>query len=645
MMRYTLAGLLLVTSVTWGWANTYRVTNTADSGTGSLRWAIDQANKHIGRDKVIFRPGLKGKVIRPASQELPWLMDHRTVIQGDVDSDGVPDIALNGSNLATGSGLSVRGRYCTISGLAITGFPDHGIDIGDPGHCTVRGCHLGVNLAGTRAVGNGRGGLICVGGGSNLIGGPLPAHHNYFGTPAAGGTTKLCIQVSNSPDNVIVGNRFGITRDGAAVLGDCDIGIVLDAATNTQVGGVAPGERNIFGGLQYGVMLAYTCVGNAIVGNTFGLLPDGETLAPISYACIRLSQGAQGNRIGGAAAGEGNVFAGCPVGVHLVDSGTTKNRVQGNAFGTNLPGTTQRRLETGVLVERSAGGQTIGGGTAAAGNTFCCKSGKLAVSRGVWFYQAGEGSVVRNNVFGVLPSGEPASMMNCGVSVDSVGVRVADNRFVRVVSGLITSGLGGKPAIYHNTFSRCGYAVQIMGDSWPVLGNLGNSRTDDDGRNLFRRSNLLAIQNNTAHLIRAEGNDFGTTVAAEIDARIEDRKDYPAQGPVDYDPLIGGIHPTGAWGPALTVSAVALPVGSGAEVVFSLSAPASVTVSVLNITGRPVAMVAGDQALQAGTQRVVWSGRTVAGTQAPAGRYVVRVQARDEDGGTAQALASVAVVR
>ena len=41
-------------------AETYWVTSLADSGTGSLRTAIGQANSHLGPDEVVFHPSLSG---------------------------------------------------------------------------------------------------------------------------------------------------------------------------------------------------------------------------------------------------------------------------------------------------------------------------------------------------------------------------------------------------------------------------------------------------------------------------------------------------------------------------------------------------------------------------------------------------------
>ena len=66
-----------------------------------------------------------------------------------------------------------------------------------------------------------------------------------------------------------------------------------------------------------------------------------------------------------------------------------------------------------------------------------------------------------------------------------------------------------------------------------------------------------------------------------------------------------------------------------------------VAVDVLNIAGRPVATVRRDSATLPGLQRVLWSGQSDRGTQAPDGTYLVRIAARDDDGQQAQSLCSL----
>jgi len=96
-----------------------------------------------------------------------------------------------------------------------------------------------------------------------------------------------------------------------------------------------------------------------------------------------------------------------------------------------------------------------------------------------------------------------------------------------------------------------------------------------------------------------------------------------------------------AWVTALS----AVPTPGGAQVVFTLSAPARVQAEVLNIAGRPVKLLAADRECAAGTQTLVWTGQSDAGLPVPNGRYLIRLTARGADGASSQALSTVLIER
>ena len=71
--------------------NNFTVKNLKDSGSGSLRQAIEDANQTAGADKIQFSSQLKGKEIILTSGELE--------ISDDVSIDGGGiDITINGNN-------------------------------------------------------------------------------------------------------------------------------------------------------------------------------------------------------------------------------------------------------------------------------------------------------------------------------------------------------------------------------------------------------------------------------------------------------------------------------------------------------------------------------------------------------------------
>ncbi len=93
-------------------------------------------------------------------------------------------------------------------------------------------------------------------------------------------------------------------------------------------------------------------------------------------------------------------------------------------------------------------------------------------------------------------------------------------------------------------------------------------------------------------------------------------------------------------------SAAAAPTPQGgAQVTFTLSAPAAVEVAVSNIAGRLVRRVATDAEGVVGLNTLVWDGRAENGLPTPSGRYLVRITARTESGSQSQVMAGVNVLR
>jgi hypothetical protein len=256
----------------------------------------------------------------------------------------------------------------------------------------------------------------------------------------------------------------------------------------------------------------------------------------------------------------------------------------------------------------------------------------------------GAGSLIRYNHCGVRPGGGNAQGLSEGIAVREVTARVLDNEIANASEGILVGKAGATPVIARNTVRNCTRAVYIEEDAQPSLGNLGDANANNDGGNVFGGSNYEFIHNETPNAIKAEGNDFGTTVRADVNAKIYDKQDNASLGRVDFDPLLGGVAPTG--GLLTATGASALPGrGGGAEVVFTLSSSAEVSVTVLNLAGRPVATVCRSRPTQAGLQRLAWSGRSDQGMAVPSGLYLVRIDAHGEHGQQATALARLLLTR
>jgi hypothetical protein len=629
-------------------AGTIWVANTSDKDYGSLRWAIDYANRRSGPDEITFDPVLAGSVIFPRSQ-LPDIADDQTTIDGDVNDDGKPDIAISGRKAGSAHGLVVKGDQCAVRSLTITAFSGTGVVLFGASGCHITGCAFGVAALSRFERGVGQGAIRLWDSHNNTIGGTTPRQRNIL--TSGRNSAFPCIAMRKSSDNVVIGNYFGLAPNGSKLLGSAWDGIVITnasgAVNGNRIGGTAPGAGNVFAGIRSAVVLS-GATNTQILGNLFGLKADGETLAPVS-ACVKLGAGTTDTQIGGTTAGARNIFAGVLkwYAIDIGGSDTADNVIQGNYFGTNQAGTEPRRLGGSVIIWQGAGAQAIGGSTSAAGNYI---TGFRTDGPADGIQISGNSSAgIQNNAFGLLPAGGAATGLGTAIGVYKGSAWIVDNTITHAaVSGIRVWADGAYVSAFSNTFRHCREAVYASHDVTCRLGNLGNASGGDDGGNKFHPSNDWFIYNTTAHTLKAEGNDFFTTSMAAIDAKIFDQLDCPSAGRVDYIPLEGGVIPTGGTSLAalaLTNAAAVPTKRGGAEIAFSLSAPANVTVSVLNVAGRPVATVARDQAAQAGTQRIMWSGQTNRGVAAPGGTYIVRIAARGDDGSQTQTLASLPMHR
>lgn len=156
---------------------TIYVTSTGDSGSGSLREAIDRANAECNASvcKIAFRiPNETAPWVTIAPlTPLPTVSARHVLIDGstqtaffgDSNPQG-PEIEILGSGLSDGDGLRLT-TPCRfdVRGLAINGFPGNGVWIGAPGPCPpeephgrgVVACAIGTDPTGRNARPNFRG--------------------------------------------------------------------------------------------------------------------------------------------------------------------------------------------------------------------------------------------------------------------------------------------------------------------------------------------------------------------------------------------------------------------------------------------------------------------------------------------------------
>lgn len=393
-------------------AATYTVTSVADSGVGSLRQAILDANANAGADTIAFdlssTPPL---TIRPASP-LPTVTSP-VVIDGTTQPgfSGSPIIEIDGSLAGSGaSGLAVTAGDSTIRGLAINRFEIAGIRLATKGGNIVRGCHLGTDIAGATALGNHYGLLVerC---GHNIIGGTTAEDRNVISGNNQWGVHIL--DNSTATDNVVIGNYIGTNRAGTAAVPN-DIGVFIRLAPGNRIGGAASGERNIISGNTHiGVQIDRSGADfNIVAGNYIGTDATGNTALGNGMFGVSVQDEAQNNTIGGTAPGAGNVISGNGHnGVSLTNSSGNGNLFQGNLIGTNADGTAA--VPNGVygIQIGSSSNHTIGGTTPGAGNVI---SGNLG--EGIFLIGSGANhNTIQGNFIGVTRNGTALRNQKSGI--------------------------------------------------------------------------------------------------------------------------------------------------------------------------------------------------------------------------------------
>jgi hypothetical protein len=219
---------------------TYVVTSTADSGTGSLRWAINQANlaSSPAPDIIDFAipntdPGYNASTnawtIQPASA-LPAIA-HATLIDGYSQPGAAANtlaqgdnahiaIDLNGASVSTADGLLITASNSTVQGLAINQFAN-GIHLQGGSGETIAGNFVGTDVTGQSGSGNTHAGLWLDNSSQDTVGGTSAGVRNILSANDQGrsniGSGNLLL-TGGATDNLVQGNYIGTDTSGTSTL-------------------------------------------------------------------------------------------------------------------------------------------------------------------------------------------------------------------------------------------------------------------------------------------------------------------------------------------------------------------------------------------------------------------------------------------
>lgn len=498
-------------------AITCPVTNTNDSGAGSLREAITCANASTGETIGFNIP----------------------------TTDPNYDAGTGVWTITVSSILPVITKPVTIDGTTAAGANCGNLDGGTP-----HNLKIAVTASGTVNTGP----SLRAGSEGTLIKGL-----SLYGFQTAD------LQVFQSSDHTIQCNYIGVQPDGvttASTPAFAGLSIIGLSATsqNIQVGGAAPGEGNVVSGhSQDGVFLNGLTDNVIVQGNILGLSADGSTAVPnragFNMQFTGTSFGANA-RIGGLAAGEGNIVSGNNQRGIIFNRTGTGSVVQGNLIGTSLDGNS-------AMPNGDSGIEIIALSSTASIDNFTIEGNVSSGNGSDGIYlnsddvSALSNVTVISNIIGRNAS-DSADLTN-----DLQGIRIDDARDVLV--GGITADKAN--IIYAGGASSNG--ISVLGNSQAALlgnkisrsselgidlGPLGNGLTPNDAGDVDTGANSF-LNYPVFNLLDADGStdvgyDFNLDVPANADGyRIEffrDNVSGDAHG--EADEYLGSIDITHAGG-------------------------------------------------------------------------------------------------
>ena len=428
---------------------TFSVLNTGDTGSGSLRNAIELANSTPnvgGPDMIEFKiPGTGVHTISPLSN-LPTVTDP-VIIDGysqftDLNANlvrdpGEPGAIANTLGIGPGSlghdlgdgdnavilieldgsqaggintdgnvlnfirGLRIDAGDSTIRGLAINRFSGFGIFLTTHANNTISGNFIGTDPTGLIAKPNVDSGvLVSVGqygsqpnfnGIGNTIGGLTPDARNVIsGNGGTNGGTNLHVEPSDN--NLVVGNFIGTDATGSASpIGASSLraGLFISGYYNT-IGGATANARNVISGNQ-----GTGSFGNGIEVGSDRTVAHNRIIGNFIGTDVT-GKFALGNRNGISDNASGSDIGGnALLGEGNLISGNTANGVaaaygsiKGNLIGTDVTGKSSVGNGNGIF----AAAETIGGTTQADRNVIS--------GNGQGIFLIGGGNVVQGNYVG-----------------------------------------------------------------------------------------------------------------------------------------------------------------------------------------------------------------------------------------------------
>lgn len=346
----------------------FSVSTTADSGPGSLRQAITNANFSESHDNIWFNiPGIAPQTIVPFTA-LP-VIDRPLTIDGTTQpangyTGAAPKIILDGvtssfqglnfdyyyhNHLYDGAvyGLNIKhftdGIYTRRSRSFILGAVNkrnvisannYGATFETDSTLTVQNNYIGTSVNGDSADGNANFGISVI---VDTVG------YRHFNNNVISGNSSGLVIYTNVPSapgvNIeIKSNLVGTDYSGSYAIPNRNVGM---STGNNQVivGGINPGDANLFSGncINSGAIgKAALEIGNytLVIGNKFGTNLAGTDTIPNAFGSA-IKIGGNNTQIGGPLPAQGNLITASSIGIYGFAHHAL---IQNNIIGTDVFG-------------------------------------------------------------------------------------------------------------------------------------------------------------------------------------------------------------------------------------------------------------------------------------------------------------------
>jgi hypothetical protein len=539
--------------------STLTVANLNDSGAGSLRQAILDANKTASADVIDFQVA---GTIRLTSGALPG-------VTKPVSIDGTTAPGFAGTPLVEVDANGFRGlsfnagsANSALQSLAIVNASGDGVTL-NAGSITVLGNYIGLLLNGAASGNSGNGLTINASSSGDTIGGTATGGSNVISANAGNG-----VALNGALNNVLTNNVIGTDPTATKALGNGGSGVlltnganfnILGGTTSGEVAGTPPQDFNgtrppdgniISGNGGYGVLITNQSRFNLLQGNFIGTAASGLSALGNHLDGVAVTNHSNNNSLEGTTQFLDpfiyyNVVSGnFGNGLRITDSnGTT---IQADFFGLGSDDKTPvGNGRNGVVVEGTSANTTFGGriplGNCVAANG---QNGVVVKDKASGFTSlntfCGEGAFVTytdlgNSLDGFLITAtggnnliEVSQVDNSGlngieISGEASGVQVA----VTIVGGFINGGAA---------LPNHGNGVEVGGDAHGILIGGATTETTIGSHSVFSANDGYGLVfSGTAHNNRVNNTYIGTDVEGNVKGGI-------LLGPGSYSNTVGSTN-------------------------------------------------------------------------------------------------------